>query len=126
MTRAQVVSALASKGFTTGQWLTLDGSIGIILKGSDKSDIIQPRAVQFYFSPSSDYYLSRHTTGNAIETTSGGAVPDGYAKVFFRGSYYNLQVDAGGVVDASADAAGKYHTLTSFEAISGMFDIKER
>jgi hypothetical protein len=53
-------------------------------------------------------------------------VPTGYAKVFFRGSYYNLEVDPGGIVDASINNAGTYHVLTAFNAISGMFDIKER
>jgi hypothetical protein len=120
MTRTQVESALSAKGNSTGEWISLENDFKYILMASDKGSFINARTVQFYFSDTSDYFLTRHLYGPAAEVDSGDPIPEGYGRVFHDEKYYDIAIEPGGVEDQSEDEAGVYHTLTSFSAISGM------
>jgi hypothetical protein len=121
MTRTQVESALTEAGHNTDEWISLEDSFKYILMVSDKNSFINARTVQFYFSGTFDYFLTRHLYGPATEVDSGDPIPDGYGRVFHDGAYYDIAIEPGGVDDQSTDAAGTYHTLTAFSSISGMF-----
>lgn len=121
MTRAQVESALSATGNSTGEWISLENDFKYVLLASDKNSFVNPRTVQFYFSDNYDYFLTRHLYGPAAEVDSGDPIPDGYGRVFHDEAYYDIAIEPGGVEDASSDAAGIYHTLTSFSSITGIF-----
>jgi hypothetical protein len=121
MTREQIESALDAVGFSTGEWISLQDSFKYLLRHSDKNSFADDGAVQYYFSSEYDYFLTRHLTGTPTQTTLEAETPNGYAKVFRRGSYFLLKIEPGGVVDQSTDNAGIYHTLTSFASLVGFF-----
>ncbi len=121
MTRAQIESALTATGNSTGAWISLEYDFKYLLMESDKNSFVSPRTVQFYFSPTSDYFLTRHLYGKATLVQQSDPIPSGYGRVFHDGSYYDIAIEPGGVLDASADDAGLFHTITSFSAVSGMF-----
>lgn len=120
MTRTQVESALSAKGNSTDEWISLENDFKYILMASDKGSFIKARTVQFYFSPTGDYFLTRHLYGPAVEVESGDSIPDGFGRVFHDEKYYDIAIEPGGVDDQTGDSAGIYHTLSAFSAISGM------
>jgi hypothetical protein len=121
MNRVQIESALNSKGFNTGEWLSLGDSFKYILRASDKGSFTTDSAVQFFCSDIGDYILVRHFTGSPISTTELATVPAGFAKVIHDGKFYLLKIVDGGVLDQSVENAGIYHTLLSFDLITGIF-----
>jgi hypothetical protein len=121
MTRTQVESALTSKGFNTGEWLSLGDSFKYILRASDKGSFTTDSAVQFFCSEIGDYLLVRQFTGSPVLTTELEATPAGFVKVVHEGKFYFLKLISGGILDQSADNAGVYHTLLSFDLITGIF-----
>jgi hypothetical protein len=125
MTRVQVESALSNSGNSTGEWVSLEGDFKYIVLESDKNSFINPISIQYYFSPTGDYFLTRHLYGPAREVLVSDPTPSGYSRVFHDGKYYVIAIEPGGVVDASVDDAGVYHTLSSFSVITGMFYSKQ-
>ena len=121
MTRNQVTYALTSTANSFGVWTTLEGDFHYICLDSDKNIFCQPNAVQFYFSPSADYFLVRFTGKEIPVLYTGGVVPAGYTLIVHDGNQYKVRIEDGGVIDASADAAGVYHEIYAFSAISGIF-----
>jgi hypothetical protein len=119
MTQSQVNYILSTKGLPLNQWLTLEGTFKYMTMNSDKNLYYYPQAVQFYFSQR-NYLLVRNTTGNPTLYT-GGAVPTGSVLIPHDGKQYMVQLEKGGKIDASADAAGVYHDIISYESISGIF-----
>jgi hypothetical protein len=121
MTRDQIESVFTESGNSFDQWISLENDFRYILMESDKNSFVSPYSIQYFFSSTKDYFLTRHLTGNGTLTTLGAAIPAGYSKVFHEGEYYLFKIREGGVTDASTDAAGVYHTLTAFKSISGFF-----
>jgi hypothetical protein len=121
MTRTQIESALTESGNSTGEWISLGGDFRYILMRSDKNSFVTPRYVQFYFSPTYDYFLTRHLYGPTSVADPEDPIPSGFGRVFHEGTYYDIAIEPGGVTDESDDAAGTYHTLTGFSGVTGLF-----
>jgi hypothetical protein len=121
MTRAQIESALTVAGFNTGEWISPADSFKYILINSDKSFFSDDAAVQYYFSASYDYVLTRHLNGRPELSTELATIPAGYTKVVHNGKWYLIKIEGSGAIDQSSDNAGAYHNITSFESIVGLF-----
>jgi hypothetical protein len=120
MIRAQIQSALTVAGFNTGEWISPADSFKYILINSDKSFFSDDSAVQYYFSTRYDYVLTRHLIGTP-QLTELTVAPAGYARVLHNGKAYLIKIESSGAIDQSADNAGVYHNITSFESIVGLF-----
>jgi len=121
MTREQITHVLTSTGNDYGLWTTLEGDFKYICLESDKNIYYYPQSVQFYFSPSADYFLLRYTTRSLPLLYTEGTLPDDYVLITHNGEQYSVKLDAGGSLDYSDDDAGIYHEIYSFDGISGMF-----
>lgn len=121
MTRAQVSAALSANGNSFDTWVSLEDSFKYFVMESDKNNFVSASAVEFYFSGTNDYFLTRHIGGKPVLTELADPVPTGYTKVFHDGKYYLLKIEPGGIVDP---VAGVFHDLTAYSSISGFFKTK--
>jgi hypothetical protein len=119
MTQSQINYILDTKELPLNQWLTLEGTFKYLTMNSDKNLYYYPQSVQFYFSEN-NYLLVRNTTGTP-KLYTGGAIPSGSVLIPHDGEQYIVQLEKGGKIDASTDAAGVYHDIISYESISGIF-----
>jgi len=120
MTKAQITSVLNSTGNAFNQWITLEDDFHYFVLKSDKNNFISASAVQFYFSGTHNYFLTRHLMGRPSLSSLEASVPEGYTKVFHDGNYYLIKIEPGGVVHPTA-GIGVFHDLTAYSEISGFY-----